>query len=288
MSRCPKCNSYLSSSKSNFCSVCGHKLRDVIIEEKNGFLTQNDNGIVSLIRYTGYETNLIIPSYVNIISRESFYDNKAIEIVDIGDGVIIIEQGAFDCQNLRKIRIRRQFKSCKDSIWNASKLEGVFYDGTLDDWLELNYKPSKAYPVLFKSLGGEYLFGSERYEALTRIDLSQYHKDLLPDKFVGFDKLESFVFPKTTKVIKHGTFFHCKNLKNIVFPDYLEAIEYRAFFGCDSLESIHLPNSLKLIDDAFSFCGNLKTVYFKGTPKEWNKIKNKSEEIKNCRIVYQN
>ena len=187
--------------------------------------------------------------------------------------------------NLKKIRIRKQAKEYEDAIWNIHEIEGIFYDGSLDDWLNFNYHPYR-FPVFFKSANGNHYFGDERYAGLTEIDLSQSDNDLSNTVFCSFRELESFVFPPKIEIINKYTFCWCTSLKRIVFPDNLKRIESSAFHQCQSLENIRLPKSLEFIDkDAFTDCDNLKTVYFEGTLAEWKKINNKSKEIKKCKII---
>lgn len=309
MSRCPRCNSIISLSQSNYCCICGFKLNDVKIIENDGFLMKEEKGVVSLLNYTGDKKDVVIPSNINVICRESFYNLDNVETIDIGDGVTIIEEQAFHCKNLKKIRIRKQVKSFTNSIMNEKRFEGLFYDGTVEDWLKINYRIFKVYPIFFKSKNGNHNFFNNRYEAIKDIDFSKKEYETLP-AFVGFSELESFVFPKKVKTIKESSFFTCEKLKNIVFPEELEVIEPNAFcnckslvdiripegikkidiytfYGCSSLETIYLPKSLKKIEeDAFEECNSLKKVFYNGSEDEWRKIKNKSKEISNCTIVY--
>lgn len=46
-----------------------------------------------------------------------------------------------------------------------------------------------------------------------------------------------------------------------------------AFYGCRGLTSIIIANSVTSIGDyVFADCSELKTVYYKGTAEEWDKI----------------
>lgn len=58
---------------------------------------------------------------------------------------------------------------------------------------------------------------------------------------------------------------------------------------CHSLENITIPNSVTSIGDyAFDGCTNLKTVNYKGTQEEWNKITigTSNESLTNATINY--
>ena len=54
----------------------------------------------------------------------------------------------------------------------------------------------------------------------------------------------------------------------------LKTIENSLFAGCKNLKSLVIPNSVEEIEqNVFSGCKNLKTIHYKGTIKQWRKIK---------------
>jgi len=119
--------------------------------------------------------------------------------------------------------------------------------------------------------------------------------------FYECSALESVKLPSKIKNIGETTFFKCTKLKNVEMPDSVTTIGKNAFRGCSSLESIVLPSELTTIDiGAFSYCTKLssitihnklktvagtaftssnalKTVYYEGTPTEWNNIEIRSD-----------
>lgn len=72
--------------------------------------------------------------------------------------------------------------------------------------------------------------------------------------------LKSVVLPKNLKKIDSNVFSRCKKLVSVSLPDALEYIYPDAFYSCESLESITLPKNVIMVDDAFTWCDNLKTV----------------------------
>lgn len=76
------------------------------------------------------------------------------------------------------------------------------------------------------------------------------------------------------KTIENSLFAGCKNLKSLVIPNGVKKIEAYAFCGCKNLKSLVIPSGVEEIEqNVFSGCENLKTINYKGTIKQWRKIK---------------
>ena len=83
------------------------------------------------------------------------------------------------------------------------------------------------------------------------------------------------VIPTDGSVTSIGdrAFSGCSSLTSVTIPDGVTSIGDSAFSGCSSLTSITIPDSVTSIDySAFAGCYDLKTVYYKGTAEQWNKI----------------
>ena len=85
--------------------------------------------------------------------------------------------------------------------------------------------------------------------------------------------LTSITIPDSVTSIGEFAFQNCTRLTSITIPDSVTTIGNFAFEYCTGLTSITIPESVTTIGDcAFYGCSNLKTVYYTGTPTEWNKI----------------
>lgn len=73
--------------------------------------------------------------------------------------------------------------------------------------------------------------------------------------------------------IGESAFSYCTNLTGITIPNGVTSIARQAFSGCSSLKNITLPKSVTVVErKAFSDCSSLETVYYHGTPDDWEKI----------------
>ena len=85
--------------------------------------------------------------------------------------------------------------------------------------------------------------------------------------------------------IKNATFYSCYNLSSIIIPSGVKSIEKNAFSNCFKLSSIELSSTTKQIENkAFTACPLLKTIYYHGTPEDWEGIK--AAFPKDVEVVY--
>ena len=98
--------------------------------------------------------------------------------------------------------------------------------------------------------------------------------------FENCEWLKTVMIPNTITSIGDWAFDNCDGLTNITIPDSVTSIRYGAFADCIRLTSIIIPNSVVTIGrSAFSGCSGLESVYYKGTPDEWDEIEIDSDNI---------
>ena len=101
----------------------------------------------------------------------------------------------------------------------------------------------------------------------------------------------SLKLPATLKTIDVGAFAVCSKLESVEIPDGTERIADWAFSDLWRLNEVTLPVSIKRIDSgAFALCPKLETVHFKGSKKQWQKVKiaGGNEDLTRARVVFEN
>ena len=89
--------------------------------------------------------------------------------------------------------------------------------------------------------------------------------------FAGCTSLESFTITGPEATLNDNAFEGCTELKSVTLSGITATIKNNVFKGCTNLQEITLPNEIKSFgDNVFEGCTSLKTVYFEGTPEEWN------------------
>jgi hypothetical protein len=120
-------------------------------------------------------------------------------------------------------------------------------------------------------------------------------KVIIPD---GLSRIDDYAFSNCTRLttvhissieswcnisfggIEANPLKYAKNLylngelvTELVIPDGVKSINDYAFYGCARIDSIIIPNSVKNIGRyAFEACTDLTSVYYEGTPGEWESI----------------
>ena len=116
------------------------------------------------------------------------------------------------------------------------------------------------------------------------------------EAFRGCAQLVSVAVPESVSVIRSYAFSFCAGLETVTLPETMDVIEDGAFANCPALTGVVLPNGIQVIGNdvfkndtalaevtipisvtninwgAFYGCDNLETVYYGGSPSQWNSI----------------
>lgn len=224
---------------------------------------------VTITKYTGTESTVILPSTINSwpvtkIGEDALKDNTTITSVTIPDSVTEIGANAFaGCTNLTS----------------------VTYEG---DWSKLTIQSGN--PAV-EDAANEQLFDFEFILNNTAVIVTNYRckgtaADVtIPSCYKGKpvtainnaafpnSAVTSVTIPDSVTSIPDAAFVNCSQLTNISIPNSVTYIGFSAFDGCASLKSITLPSSLRTIgNSAFAGCPSLMTVTYPGSKTQWDAI----------------
>ena len=193
-------------------------------------------------------TNLVIPSSVSTIGKNTFNNCSDLSSVTIPNSVTTIGEGAFSgCSGLTSVTIPNSVTTIGSYAFNGcSGLTSV------------------TIPNSVTSIG-EYAFRD--CSGLSSISIPSSLLSIGNLAFDSCNKLKTVTINSNTILSK--TYSSSSNLKNIfgsqvtkyILGADVTRIGNYAFYGCSSLTSISIPKSMAIIGNyAFSGCGNLKTV----------------------------
>lgn len=125
---------------------------------------------------------------------------------------------------------------------------------------------------------------------ITAINIQNGVTSIGKSTFARCRNLTEITIPDSVNNISALAFLSCELLPSITLPKNLSTISDSLFYACKSLSSIRMHNNIKTIEvDAFGQCDSLQTVYFYGTPEEWNAIDinpEGNEALLNAEVVF--
>lgn len=98
--------------------------------------------------------------------------------------------------------------------------------------------------------------------------------DTIPKSYFNQLPITEITIPKNILVIRENAFMYCTDLKKVFIEDGCRQIHEFAFSNCVELREVSLPSSIEFLGaDIFRKCGRLDEIEFRGTRKQWAKIK---------------
>ena len=215
--------------------------------DSNFTYTINDNGTVTINKYTGSDTIVEIPAKIEDypvahIGDYAFDSESNIIRVTIPDGVKSIGKRAFYlCSSLASITFPDSLRTIKESAFqNCTSLTSVMI------------------PDNVESIGGSAFSGCG---SLTRVSFPNNVTNILGGTFSDCTNLTTITIPDSVTSIGNGVFSNCSSLTHISIPDSVTSIGNYAFRECKNLTDITLSNSLTSINEyTFSGCSSLTHV----------------------------
>ena len=211
------------------------------------------------------EETAIIPSSYNgkpVIEACSFRENNIIKKLIISEG---IEEVSSMDKNLMLtyLELPKSLKIINNLAFSDStKLRHVFYDGTLEDWLNVDIRGFGTNPMdesanfYLLDETGDVTFNGHTYKKLTIIDIPNNVTEIKRYQFQGIKDVTLINIPSSVKKIDNYAFYEV-DAPVINLNEGLEEIGDSAFYKNNLLYNINLPTSLKKIGK-YNFTGAVK------------------------------
>lgn len=222
---------------------------------------------VTITKYTGTESTVILPSTINSwpvtkIGEDALKDNTTITSVTIPANVTEIGANAFaGCTNLTSVTYGGDWSNLTIQSGNPA-----VQDAANEQLFDFAFTPDNTAVIVTnykcKGTAADVTIPS-RYKGkpVTAINNAAF-----PNSAVT-----SVTIPDSITSIPDAAFVNCSKLTNISIPNSVTYIGFSAFSSCTSLKSITLPSSLSTIgNSAFADCPSLMTVTYPGSKTQWD------------------
>lgn len=245
---------------------------------------------VTITKYTGTESTVILPSTINSwpvtkIGEAAFQDNTTITSVTIPASVTEIGSNAFaDCTNLTSVNYAGDWsnltiQSGNPAVQDAANAQLFDFAFTPDNTavIVIRYKGTAAdvtIPSRYKGKPVTMIDHAAFYNsAVTSVTIPDSVTSI-PDSAFGFcSQLTNISIPNSVTYIGFSAFNSCTSLKSITLPSSLSTIQSEAFYNCGNLKTIRIPVSVTSIGNyAFDVCPSLMTVTYPGSKTQWDAI----------------
>ena len=224
-------------------------------------VTDEDAKTVSVTKYTGTDSNVVIPDkiqgYTVTAIGENAFKSSSLTNISIPNGVTSIGNRAFHSSSLKSIDISESVTSIGDYAFAYCKS-----------------LISITIPSSIVSLGNS-IFEESSLQSVTFGDSIQLAS--IPDHaFASCKSLTQIVLPDSVKAIENQAFDTCSHLTSITLPEGLERIGKWAF-AASALRELTIPKTVTDIDpNAFQYShfdgSNDSIIRYDGTLEQWKKF----------------
>lgn len=186
-----------------------------------------------------------IPDSVTSIGAYCFNSTINVTSMSVGNGVTEILSGTFgNMSSLVEFKFSNSIKKWSGRPFpNTQKINAVYYEGTLEDWLAIDFslansEATPAYRLAYNN--GTIYFNNVPYDSW-----------IFPDGITsigaysmkGFNAGEDIVLPDTLKSIGYESFAYCVNVKSITIPNSITEIDETSFNLCSRVTNMTLNSN---------------------------------------------
>ena len=236
-------------------------------------------------------TSIEIPSGVTSIGDRAFYNCTSLTVVTIPDSVTSIGDNAFwYCSSLTRIEIPSGVTSIGSSAFSGCRSLTSVTFGENSQLTSIGYHAfshcrglkSIEIPSSVTSIG-DAAFNDCNSKIVYLSDIAAWAQIAFDeDGFSGSNPASHGVFylngepvldlvvPGTAGRIADFAFYQASRLRSVRLEEGVNVIGQSAFFEAERLKVVYIPKSVTEISArAFGGCGDLETIYFAGTEKDW-------------------
>ena len=213
-----------------------------------------ENGEITLTKFKGGVTDVIIPANIN-----------GVAVTKLADGIFrnnakitsVTFDGSFENYDAKLFQGCTSLRSLVISGVYDKQLYYLFGDSINEipeSFIEMSFAANSVYVdgTIFKNKVANHIVTYVIPDGTTEIKNSL---------FSGYGYMQAISIPDSVTSIRDSAFEGCSGLTSVTIPDSVTSIGDFAFDGCSGLTSIKIPDSVTSIGyHAFSFCSGLTSV----------------------------
>ena len=277
---------------------------DIVNKDGYLYLTSPKDNTNYLLKYTGDDTELVLPESYNDedyeIFQYAFYENTKITNVTISDMVTSIGKFAFyGCINLTNVKLGDKVKNIGDEAFEkCSELTTITIPNSVKSFGKDIFKDCYCLVEIINfattsSLGAPNVINNNF--VVDEMQSEIINKDgylFLTSKKDNINYLIKYIGDDIELVLPESyngenydlhdyAFYNQNKIATINIPSDIESLHLyenipaHTFLGCDNLTMLVIPSSLISMSagtESIGGCSSIEFVYYQGSPLEWNDI----------------
>lgn len=242
-----------------------------------------DNNEVTITKYIGTSSTIVIPNVINGYSVTSIADSafrysKNLTSIMIPDNVTTIGDYAFaDCSSLSNITISEGVTDLRNYVfWNCSSLQSITIPKSVATMSIGVFKECEKLENIDVDIDNQnyssengILFNKDKTTIIKYPEGKKDESYKISDSVTSVDtyafsdcvNLVNITIPGSIATIGVSTFSSCASLTNVEILEGVESLESNAFYGCDQLANVEIPKSVTSIgSETFMYCKKLQNI----------------------------